>query len=181
MQSLRRGNRTGKKSSKHAGLHYSLPDPLACQERARFVLDRIRVQANRFEPDKKLAYVLGELRRVNPFVLEDLYLHCFEECGCQVERPTYTNDGGIDGAFWVEKDFFLVQSKRYKDFIEPEHIGDFDAVIKEHPYALGGFFFHTGRTNIESHYYLEKAKDRIIFMSGSRLVDFVLNGLQITN
>jgi restriction system protein len=159
------------------GLRYSLPEPEVCQERARYVLSYIRSKAQSLPENQQLSFVLGELRRVNPFVLEDLYLHCCEDNGWPVIRPQYTEDGGIDGAFWMEESLFLVQSKRYKDFIQPEHIGAFDTVIQNHASAIGGLFIHTGRTGIEAHYYLEKSEGRVMLLSGQDLVDFVISGV----
>lgn len=138
--------------------------------RARRILEDLR---NRQLPEhQRLPVVLGTLRKIDPFVLEELVLTCCHDRGWKIIRNRrYTGDGGFDGKVIVGKQLFLVQVKRYRDHINPQHVREFQRVVTHHR-AAGGLFVHTGKTGR-----LSKAVARdsaVSIVSGGRLVEFVL-------
>lgn len=120
-----------------------------------------------FEYDgAKLSY----LRKIDPFVFEELVLTGFEAKGYKIRRnKRYTGDQGIDGRVKKDGKWYLVQAKRYSNSINPSHVVEFDRVIKKKR-AAGGFFVHTGRTGAKS---LERKADCIEFVSGDKLLTLI--------
>ena len=139
---------------------------------AEIVLKRLRDRSTIVQ----LPEALGILRKMNPYAFEELLLTCCHEQGWEIERNfRYSNDGGIDGRVLIAGKLYLVQAKRYKNYINPKHIRDFHRVI-EGDKAVGGFFIHTGKTGDMSKELLREY--RITLLSGQRLVNFVL-GLRL--
>jgi len=121
----------------------------------------------------KLPVVIATLRRISPYVFEELVLTCCFEQGWQIQRNfRYTGDGGIDGRVLILGKLYVIQVKRYADYISPEHIKDFLSCI-ESERASGGFFVHTGITGQLSKQ-LIRDSDEIILVSGQKLGNFVL-------
>ncbi len=134
------------------------------------VLNRLRLEAAVSE--EKLPIVIGSLRRVSPYVLEELLLTCCSDQGWQIERNfCYSGDGGVDGRVAIAGKEYLIQAKRYKSHINPGHILEFCQAI-EREGAAGGFFLHTGKTGPLSKEHLRDV--HVILISGQRLVDFIL-------
>ena len=106
--------------------------------------NRVLEKLDTFESEvAKIAY----LRKINPFVFEELLLSAFLRKGCKVERnKRYTGDGGIDGKVIYKGQTYLVQAKRYTGHINPNHVYAFEDTISASG-AKGGFFVHTGRTS----------------------------------
>lgn len=121
----------------------------------------------------KLPVVIATLRRISPYVFEELVLTCCFEQGWQIQRNfRYTGDGGIDGRVLILGKLYVIQVKRYADYISPKHIKDFVCCI-EGEGANGGFFVHTGITGQLSKQLIRRS-DKIILVSGEKLVNFVL-------
>ncbi|ODG99629.1 hypothetical protein A4S05_37340 [Nostoc sp. KVJ20] len=121
----------------------------------------------------KLPVVIATLRRISPYVFEELVLTCCFEQGWQIQRNfRYTGDGGIDGRVLILGKLYVIQVKRYADYISPKHIKDFLCCI-EGEGASGGFFVHTGITGQLSKQLIRRS-DKIILVSGQKLVNFVL-------
>lgn len=121
----------------------------------------------------KLPVVIATLRRISPYVFEELVLTCCFEQGWQIQRNfRYTGDGGIDGRVLILGKLYVIQVKRYADYISPKHIKDFLCCI-EGEGASGGFFVHTGITGQLSKQLIRRS-DKIILVSGHKLVNFVL-------
>ncbi len=120
----------------------------------------------------QLPEALAILRKMNPYAFEELLLTCCQSQGWQIERNfRYSNDGGLDGRVTIAGRLYLIQAKRYRDYINPKHIHDFNQVIQQEK-AYGGFFIHSGKTG-------ELAKEllreyQVSLLSGQRLVNFVL-------
>lgn len=134
------------------------------QQSARRVLERIKTLPGF---PQKISY----LRKIDPFVFEELLLHAFEDAGFKITRNAkYTGDGGIDGRFWVDGRKFLIQAKRYSSWVSTAHIDQLDALAKED----GSFavFCHTGKTRKQT---LDtyKSHDRVMIISGERLISLV--------
>ena len=109
---------------------------------------------------------------MNPYAFEELLLTCCHEQGWKIQRNfKYSNDGGLDGRVTIALKLYLIQAKRYRGYINPKHIRDFDQVIQGEQ-AHGGFFIHTGKTGELANQLLRKYQ--ISLISGQRLVDFVL-------
>jgi restriction system protein len=118
------------------------------------------------------------LRKINPFVFEELVLTVIEESNIRIIRnKRYTGDGGIDGIFKVKAGKVLIQCKRYGSYINNADVKDLCAKVKAGKYHFG-IFVHTGKTG-------DKAKDtmrvenNILFVSGSVLIDLILGKLHI--
>ena len=109
---------------------------------------------------------------MNPYAFEELLLTCCHEQGWEIERNfRYTGDGGLNGRVTIVGKLYLIQAKRYRGYIAPKHIHDFNQVIQREK-AHGGFFIHTGKTGELSKELLREY--RISLLSGQRLVSFVL-------
>lgn len=102
---------------------------------------------SQFEHDGQ---ALVYLRKINPYVFEELLLSLLEDRGIVVLRSArYSNDGGIDGRFfWPGRGWHAVQCKRYGKSITPSHARDFAAICSAK--FAGGLFVHTGRTGDQS-------------------------------
>ncbi len=141
---------------------------------ARLVLNQLRAQIHSAEPDHALKIVIGSLRRVNPFVFEELLLHCFKDAGYQVVRNSrYTGDDGIDGRIYRDGKLYYVQAKRYAGLIDAAHLRAFEQTITNSYGVEGGFFVHTGRTG-DTAKAISRQQGQVTLLSGMRLVDFVL-------
>ena len=54
------------------------------------------------------------LRKINPYVFEELLLLAFERRGMRVIRNSrYSGDGGLDGQVLIDGERWLIQAKRY--------------------------------------------------------------------
>lgn len=128
----------------------------------------------RSNPDKQeLPYIIGTLRKITPYVFEELLLSCCQDQGWQIQRNNaYSGDGGVDGRTWILGEFYLIQAKCYEEYISAQHVYDFQKVIQQHE-AKGGFFIHSGRTGPKSREALNQ-NPQIILISGQKLVNFVL-------
>ncbi|MCT1525811.1 restriction endonuclease [Sphingobacterium lactis] len=92
---------------------------------------------------------INYLRKINPFVFEELLLDALQSQGYSVRRNSkYTGDNGIDGIAWKDGRKILVQAKRYKGHINLKHLKEFSSLVKRN--ACYGFFCHTGRTGKHS-------------------------------
>lgn len=129
---------------------------------ARHVIDTLRS----FEHDaQRFAY----LRKIDPFVFEELILEAFERRQFKIQRGVrYTGDGGIDGQFWSRHgDLYLIQAKRYSSHISAQHVRDFSKLVSMR--KCKGVFVHTGRTGSMART-LAKENPAISIISGKRLL-----------
>ena len=124
---------------------------------------------------QKISY----LRKIDPFVFEELLLHAFEDAGFEISRNAkYTGDGGIDGRFCVDGRKFLIQAKRYSSWVSTAHIHQLDALAKKD--GSLAVFCHTGKTRKQT---LDtyKAHERVMIISGERLVSLVEGDTRLAN
>ena len=85
------------------------------------------------------------LRKVNPYVFEELVLTAFEKHGYKVRRNRrYSGDGGIDGRLRKGLRRYVVQCKRYSSYVNPEDVRQFVELCERS--GRKGFFVHTGKT-----------------------------------
>jgi restriction system protein len=142
-------------------------------ERATQILELLRSQTSTMDSEQALKIVIGSLRRVDPFVFEELLLHCFKDAGYQVVRNSrYTGDDGIDGRIYRDGKLYLVQAKRYAGLIDAGHLREFENTLGRYS-AAGGFFVHTGRTG-DTAKAVSRQQGQVTLLSGMGLVDFVL-------
>lgn len=111
--------------------------------------------------------VINYLRKIDPFVMEELVLSLLESQGLFVLRSrAYTGDGGVDGAFyWPGRGWHAVQVKRYSGAINPAHARAFRDHARKH--YRGGVLVHTGRTGDQSQEAMAPAG--LFLLSGSTL------------
>lgn len=113
---------------------------------------------------QRLAY----LRKINPYVFEELLLLAFERQGYAVIRnASYSGDGGLDGQVIIGDQKYLIQAKRYGRAITPSHIKSFGALLRHH--HCEGFFIHTGRTGHLSRALLQN-HPHVHLVSGQKLL-----------
>ena len=120
-----------------------------------------------FSPGQAINY----LRKINPYVFEELVLTGFEERGYKIIRnKRYSGDGGMDGMVIRNGEEFLVQSKRYTGYISNAHVEAFSRLCTRR--CRKGFFVHTGKTG-------GKSKDVVSYfgnvdiISGDRLLALI--------
>ncbi|EIM8480826.1 restriction endonuclease [Serratia marcescens] len=108
------------------------------------------------------------LRKINPYVFEELLLLAFERQGYAVIRnASYSGDGGLDGQVIIGDKKYLIQAKRYGRAITPSHIKSFGALLRHH--HCEGFFIHTGRTGQLSRALLQN-HPHVHLVSGQKLL-----------
>ncbi|MBS6740092.1 MAG: restriction endonuclease [Enterobacteriaceae bacterium] len=114
------------------------------------------------------------LRKVNPYVFEEMILTALERRGIPVRRNNrYSGDGGLDGQFWVGSQRWVVQAKRFSSAVRPEHVRDFGELARRE--KCKGLFIHTGRTgqiSIEAF----QAYPEILLVSGVSLLQLLTGG-----
>ena len=125
--------------------------------------------------DQPAALHYARLRAMDPLAFEELLLEAFERRGHKVIRnPRYTGDGGVDGEVIINGERWLIQAKRYRDAIRPEHVREFAMLCATR--RRRGMFIHTGRTGGMSRTVVLSA-DGIEIVSGQRLLA-LLTGAQ---
>lgn len=116
------------------------------------------------------------LRKINPYVFEEMILTALERRGLPVRRnPRYSGDGGVDGQFWVGKQRWIIQAKRFSSAVRPEHVRDFGELARRE--KCKGIFIHTGRTGQISVEYFQYYPE-ILLVSGASLLQ-LLSGRNI--
>ncbi|ELX2387013.1 restriction endonuclease [Salmonella enterica] len=124
---------------------------------------------------QRLAY----LRKINPYVFEELLLLAFERQGYAVIRNTsYSGDGGLDGQVIIEGKTYLIQAKRYGRTITPSHITSFGTLLRHH--HCDGFFIHTGRTGPLSRVLLQN-HPHVHLVSGQKLLALLAGNAEWTS
>lgn len=121
----------------------------------------------RFEHDGQ---VIAYLRKIDPFVFEELLLTSLSKSGYEVLRNRkYTGDGGIDGKVVVRGKFIPIQAKRYKGAVNKKDILDFSKIC-----GHKGLFIHTGKTPKS----LNKPSN-VDIISGSKLITLIKGDFSI--
>ena len=144
------------REQRHARMHDS----------AQRSLGRVHALRPRENPARFFAFI----RSVGPYVFEEMVLLELQRRGLRVERNrTYSKDGGVDGRFALDGIPYLVQAKRYKGPINPDHVYHFQ-IACEREFAEG-VFIHTGVTPISVLSKLRQA-NRVTIVSGEALVQF---------
>lgn len=114
--------------------------------------------------------IINYLKKIDPYVFEELLLICFENAGFKVERnASYSGDGGLDGKVFFKGKTYLVQAKRYNKSISSQHLKEFSKTVFKFG-ADGGFFVHSGRT---PKWFLKDPSSNYQLISGDRLVKLI--------
>ena len=123
------------------------------------------------DPIANPARAFGYLRAVNPYVFEEMVLTLLARRGLKIQRNrSYSGDGGVDGAFELHGQRWLIQAKRYRNAINPSHLAAFEAVCAQS--GAYGMFIHTGRTGPSSRAF-ERAAAHVRIVSGRDLLALV--------
>lgn len=105
---------------------------------------------------------LNYLKKIDPYVFEEILLTAFESKGYKIERSKrYSGDGGIDGKIYdKQNNEIFLQAKRYKGHINLQHLKDFEKLINQK--GVQGYFIHTGKTGKFSKEFTNNARLNII-------------------
>ncbi len=111
------------------------------------------------------------LRKMNPYVFEEMLLTALSRQGFRIKRnASYSGDGGMDGQVWIAGQRWLIQAKRYGATINAQHVVAFgELALKE---ACGGLFIHTGRTGEVSREAFRRWPN-VTLISGNRLLQLL--------
>lgn len=132
----------------------------------------ILIKLRNFEDENKEIRILSYLRKIDPFVFEEMLLTCFKERGLKIKRnKRYTGDGGIDGRIWIKRKMYFIQAKRYKSYINKKHVEDFINLCQKK--KKKGLFIHTGKTGAKSKELFYQSND-IYVISGNLLISLIL-------
>lgn len=125
---------------------------------------------NEFEGEYKEARIIAYLRKIDPYVFEELLLEALLSKGFQITRnKRYSGDGGIDGKAVYKEQLYFIQAKRYKKYVSAQQLDKFEKVVGKEK----GLFIHTGKTGQCTY---EKYKhSNIDIVSGQRLIKLLLN------
>lgn len=128
---------------------------------------RIHRKIQRFSDPAIFAY----LRKIDPFVFEELLLLSFKNKGYSIKRnKRYTGDGGIDGKVIKFGKMYYIQAKRYKDDINWQHVKNFISLCEKD--NVSGFFVHTGKTPLSVRD-LIKSNCPVKIISGIKLIQLL--------
>lgn len=137
------------------------------QARAEAVIHRLR----EIDPIRNPARAFSYLRSVNPYVFEEMVLTLLARRHLKIERSqSYSGDGGVDGAFDLDGQRWLIQAKRYHRTINSQHVEAFEQVCRKQ--GVQGMFIHTGRTGPSSRA-VEVAAKHVRIVSGDDLLALI--------
>lgn len=134
---------------------------------------KVLLKIRSFNGPYREAQIFTYLRKISPYVFEELLLSIFQEKGYNITRnKRYSHDGGLDGKVFRNNELYLIQAKRYKGHINPKHLSEFSNCVTRLK-AKGGFFIHTGRTGKDQ--LTNFRYSNIEILSGQKLIDFLIN------
>jgi len=141
--------------------------------------ERILKKIRTFQGENIDERIINYLRKINPFTFEELLLSLFKENGCKIKRnKRYTGDGGIDGRFKYNGKWYLIQAKRYTNYIKSSDVSKFSTLCQTH--KVRGLFIHTGKVGKASNQIVANNPD-IMIITPQDLITFIKTGrLQIT-
>lgn len=130
---------------------------------------KILFKMNEFEGEYKEARIFAYLRKIDPYVFEELLLEALLAKGFQIVRnKRYSGDGGIDGKAYYKDQLYYIQAKRYKKYVSLQHLNEFKKVVGDKK----GLFIHTGKTGKDT--YSEFKHTNIEIISGQRLINLLI-------
>lgn len=111
------------------------------------------------------------LRKVDPFVFEEMILSSLKKQGHKIRRnKRYTGDGGIDGRAWINGQKVFIQAKRYKSHISAQDVSKFASICAKS--NSKGLFVHTGKTGKQS--YKNSGAGLVDIVSGERMLNLLI-------
>ncbi len=111
------------------------------------------------------------LRKMNPYVFEEMLLTALSRQGFRIKRNgSYSGDGGMDGQVWIAGQRWLIQAKRYGATINAQHVVAFGELARKE--ACSGLFIHTGRTGEVSREAF-RCWPNVKLISGNRLLQLL--------
>ena len=123
--------------------------------------------------------IISYLRKINPYVFEELVLLAFSRKGYSIERnKRYSGDGGIDGRVSRGGKKYYLQCKRYRNYINQSHVEEFSRVC--HKAGRDGFFVHTGKTGKASRQ-SAYVSGNVSIVSGNRLAHMLMEQYKHVN
>jgi restriction system protein len=126
--------------------------------------------------DNEFARTINYLRKVDPFIYEEMILSQLKIQGYKIYRnKRYTGDGGIDGKFKFKGQLYYIQAKRYKSYITKSHVDEFNQLINKN--KVYGLFVHTGKTGKQSKAF---ESEKLHFVSGNNMILFLKNQKNIS-
>lgn len=121
-------------------------------------------------PLENPARVFAYLRKVDPYRFEEMILSELARRNLRIVRgESYSGDGGIDGQFYLGKQLWLIQAKRYGKFIKQEHVWALDSICQRR--KAKGLFVHTGKTP-EALRQMQRQCGEVRIISGEELLKF---------
>lgn len=115
--------------------------------------------------------VIVYLRKIDPYVFEEVVLEAFRRKGWTVyHNRRYSGDGGIDGRIRRGRRTYIVQCKRYSGHIRVSDVRSF--AIQCRVREVRGAFVHTGHTGKSSRDVAAEYPELEIW-SGSRLAELI--------
>lgn len=136
---------------------------------------RRRLRKDGMTAAQRMAY----LRKIDPYVFEELVLLSFRDAGYAITRNRrYSGDGGLDGKIRKGGTRWFVQCKRYGGYICARHVDAFSALCERT--GVRGVFVHTGKTGGASKDVVRQDKS-INIISGDRLLRLVVDGEDVLN
>lgn len=131
---------------------------------------QVLFKMNQFEGIYKEAQIIAYLRKIDPYVFEELLLEALLKKGFEITRnKRYSGDGGIDGKAHLNGQLYYVQAKRYQKYIALKHLDQFQTKVGKDK----GLFVHTGKTGKDTYDKFRHSNVEII--SGKRLIDLLIN------
>lgn len=123
-----------------------------------------------FPPESRGPKILAYLRKIDPYVFEELLLTAFQNKGFKIQRGMrYSGDGGVDGQVSKDDINYLIQAKRYRGYVNKDHVKQFILLVNQR--KSPGLFIHTGRTGKGVRELVYGTNVQII--SGSKLIQLL--------
>lgn len=121
--------------------------------------------------DQPRGLIYARRRAMDALAFEELVIEAFEWRGNRVVRSRrYSGDGGVDGEVIIGGKRVLLQMKRYRRAIRPEHVRAFVDLCARR--RARGLFIHAGRTGEASRAAVD-ASQHVDIVSGDRLIDLL--------
>lgn len=141
------------------------------RRQARTMCDQLQGR----DRDQPRGLIYARLRAMDALAFEELVIEAFERRGHRVVRSSrYSGDGGVDGEVIIDGERVLLQMKRYRSAIRPEHVRAFAELCSRR--NARGLFVHVGRTG-EASRAAAGASQHIEIVSGDRLIDLLTGKL----
>jgi len=134
-----------------------------------------RANKDRYNVMQRFSYI----RSVDHYLWEEIIMTCLEERGYSIHRTKYSRDGGSDGEFVFEKDYIVIQAKRYRGRISKKHVQDLHHLVLRSKKFKRGLFIHTGKSSEPILQYVRDSNNDLAMLSGVDQIIRFLDGEKI--